>query len=103
MSRNTAIVATTIFEPTFLDGYETSLRNHGRHDETALYVIIDRKTPASVAATAVAARDRGFRVICPSLEEQDAFLQKLGLPADFIPYNSDNRRNVGFLMALEAG
>ena len=103
MSRPTAIVATTIFEPKFLTGFQASLEAAGRLDETQLYVIIDRKTPPSVAVAAAAARERGFRVFCPSLEEQDAFLRKLGVPADFIPYNTDNRRNVGFLMALEAG
>lgn len=101
--RPTAIVATTIFEPKFMDGYESSIRNAGRLDGTTLYVIPDRKTPASVAEAAAQARGRGFHVICPSLEEQDAFLNQLGAPLEFVPYNTDNRRNVGFLMALEAG
>jgi hypothetical protein len=35
------------------------------------------------------------------LDDQDRFLNRLGLTPDFIPYNSDNRRNVGYLMALE--
>lgn len=103
MPRPTAIVATTIFEPKFLDGFEQSIAAAGRFDEVRLYVIPDHKTPPSVSEAAAAARDRGFRVICPSIAEQDAFLKRLGTPADFIPYNSDNRRNVGFLMALEAG
>ncbi len=103
MTRPTAIVATTIFEPAFLTGYEASLRQHDRLGETTLIVIPDRKTPASVAAAAETARARGFRVLCPELNEQDAFLRKLGCPDGFIPYNTDNRRNVGFLMALEQG
>ena len=40
-------------------------------------------------------------MICPTLEEQECFVHKLGLPADFIPYDSDNRRNIGYLIALE--
>src|ERR1700753_3769985 len=44
---------------------------------------------------------KGMSVICPTLEEQDCFLRKLGLPAEFIPYDSDNRRNIGYLIALE--
>lgn len=103
MRRPTAIVATTIFEPTFLHGYEANLRKSGRLDETTVYVIPDRKTPVSVSAEAAAARDRGFHVVCPSLKEQESFLKRVGTPDDFIPYNTDNRRNVGFLMALEAG
>ena len=46
---------------------------------------------------------QGMRVACPSIEEQEAFLAKVGLPPSFVPYDSDNRRNVGFLLALEAG
>ncbi len=103
MPRSTAIVATTIFEPAFLEGFRESITAAGQLDHVTLYVIPDHKTPASVAAAAQVARDRGFRVLCPSLSEQDAYLQKIGAPAGFIPYNSDNRRNVGFLMGLEAG
>lgn len=101
--RPTAIVATTIFEPTFLNGYRQSLEAAERLDQTTLYVIPDRKTPTSVFAAAAAARDQGFHVVCPSLGEQEEFLNRNDVPPDFIPYNTDNRRNVGFLMALDAG
>ena len=99
-NQSTGIVATTIFEPTFLDGYLKNLERSGRSGETCIYIIPDKKTPESVYRAANAA---GERVICPTLDEQDAFLKRCGIPTDFIPYNSDNRRNVGFLMALEAG
>jgi hypothetical protein len=36
----------------------------------------------------------------PKIDEQDDFLGKIGMK-DMIPYNSDNRRNVGYLMAIE--
>ena len=101
--RRTAIVVTTIFEPAFLQGYLDSLRANDRVSDTTLFVIPDRKTPRSVGEAAAAAQQRGFDVRCSDLASQEAFLGKLGLPADFIPWNSDNRRNVGFLMALESG
>jgi len=100
MKRSTAIVATTIFDPEFLSGYERNIEAAGRRDETSLYIIPDRKTPETVFS---AARQSRLRVVCPTLQEQDEFLNKLRAPADFIPYNSDNRRNIGFLMALDAG
>jgi hypothetical protein len=103
MSRQTAIVATTIFEPAFIDGFQSSVEAAGRLGETQMFIIVDRKTPTSVQAAANAARAQGFNVVCPTIDEQDLFLKKLGLPADFIPYNTDNRRNIGFLMALESG
>jgi hypothetical protein len=37
------------------------------------------------------------------LDEQQRFLHSVGLPSHFIPVNSDNRRNVGFLMAFASG
>jgi hypothetical protein len=37
------------------------------------------------------------------LQEQEAFLDRAGLPSGFIPHNLDNRRNLGFLMAWEQG
>jgi len=99
----TSIVLTTIFEPAFLDGYVEALRS-GHLSETASIIIIpDRKTPATVGRAALAAQKEGFRVACPTLEEQETFLRRLAIPSEFIPYDSDNRRNVGFLMALEQG
>lgn len=103
MARRTAIVVTTVFEPAFLAGYLRSVRGAGRQNAVTFYLIIDRKTPESVAAAADAARNDGFDVRCPTLDEQVAFLSALGAPDDFIPWNTDNRRNVGFLMALRDG
>jgi hypothetical protein len=97
-----AIVVTTIFEPRFLDGYVTNLRRFG-HDETDIIVIIDRKTPPSVAERCEHHRREGMRVLCPTLDEQEMFLARFPSMAGLIPYNTDNRRNVGFLMALDRG
>lgn len=102
-SRRTAIVVTTIFEPKFLAGYLRNLRAAEHDASTTIYIIADRKTPVSVAAAAGAARREGFDVRCPALDEQTEFLQSLATPKDFIPWNTDNRRNVGFLMALADG
>jgi hypothetical protein len=103
VNRKAAIVVTTIFEPKWLQGYLDNLRAHDRAASTTIYIIIDRKTPASVAVAAKAAAEAGFRVQCPTLDEQVAYLARLGLPDDFVPWNTDNRRNIGFLMALEGG
>src|SRR5438067_5549398 len=96
-SRRAAIVVTTIFEPQFLDGYVANIRHFGR-DDVDLIVIVDRKTPPSVAAACAR-----HGVVCPTLDEQEAFLAKFPSMKGRIPYDSDNRRNVGFLMALERG
>jgi reversibly glycosylated polypeptide len=99
----TAIVCTTIFEPAWLAGYLENLRAHGRDQDTAMIIIIDRKTPPTVAEAAAKARAQGYDVRLPSLDEQVEYLARLGAPADWVPWNTDNRRNIGFLMALESG
>lgn len=105
MSRQpkTDIVVTTIFEPAWLRGYLDNLTAHGRKETVTIRIICDRKTPASVWAAAAAARRDGFAVDCPTLDEQVTYLAQLGLPPDFIPWNTDNRRNIGFLRAIEHG
>ncbi|MBL8848524.1 MAG: hypothetical protein JNG89_02525, partial [Planctomycetaceae bacterium] len=102
-SRRTGIVVTTIFEPAFLAGYLQDLRAFQRDAATTLYIIADRKTPPAVAQAAERARREGFDVRCPSLDEQQAWLKSIDAPEDFIPWNTDNRRNIGFLMALADG
>jgi len=102
MKKKAAIVVTTIFEPRFLDGYIENLRRFG-HEDVELIVIIDRKTPASVAERCEHHRRGGALVLCPTLDEQEAFLARFPSMAGRIPYNTDNRRNVGYLMALDRG
>jgi len=102
MNQRVAIVVTTIFEPRFLDGYVANLRRFG-HEGADVIVIIDRKTPASVAERCEHHRRDGMRVLCPTLDEQETFLARFPSMAGRIPYNTDNRRNIGFLMALDRG
>lgn len=103
MGQKTDIVVTTIFEPGWLQGYLDNLHKHGRQDDVTLRIICDRKTPASVYTAAQNARDQGFQVDCPPLDEQESYLKSLSLPDNFIPWNTDNRRNIGFLRAWEHG
>jgi hypothetical protein len=103
LQKKTAIVVTTIFEPAFLAGYVENIRRHGREDDVELIVVVDRKTPASVHEACASYRRRGRSVLCPTLAEQDAFLVRFPSMLGRIPYDSDNRRNIGFLMALDRG
>lgn len=97
------IVVTTIFEPAWLAGYLDNIRLHGHTDAVTIRIICDRKTPAGVYEAANAAVSRGFQVDCPNLIEQETYLNRLGVPQDFIPWNTDNRRNLGYLRAWESG
>lgn len=98
-----AIVCTTIFNLEFLESFAANLEAHGRLDDVEVIVIPDRKSPASSWAVAEAARRRGVRVAYPAMEEQERYLDRFPRLKPLIPYDSDNRRNIGYLMALEGG
>jgi hypothetical protein len=100
MALKAAVVLTTIGDPVLLDGYFDNFRANDRLDQVRVIVIPDRKTPKAAYERCAALSKKGLSVICPPLDEQDCFLRKLGLAADFIPFDSDNRRNIGYLMAL---
>jgi hypothetical protein len=94
------VVFTTIFDPLVLKAYYRNFERFGHLDQVEIIVIPDRKTPEVAYARCREMSRRGMRTLCPTLEEQETFLKSVGLSPEFIPYNSDNRRNVGYLMAL---
>jgi hypothetical protein len=98
-----AIVLTTVSDPVLLDGYYENLVAHGWLDRVTVIVIPDRKTPPAAFERCSGLVKRGLRVVCPDLDEQEYFLRRVGFPPTLVPYDSDNRRNVGYLMALETG
>lgn len=98
-----AIVVTTINKGDFLDAYCQQADAQGWREHLRIIVIPDRKSPSELYEKCRSLASTGFNLVCPTLSEQDAFLKKVGDIHQIIPYNSDNRRNIGFLMALEWG
>jgi hypothetical protein len=92
------IVATSVGRGGFVSSYAELIADTGARDLARLVVIPDRKTPRELYQAAIAARRRGLQVIVPTLEEQENLLAQLGA-SDFVPWNSDNRRNVAYLLA----
>ena len=103
MNAKAALVLTTINDPALLEGYYANFAAFGRLDQVQAIVIPDRKTPTAAYERCALLRKRGMGIVCPTLDEQEAYVKRIGLPPSLIPYNSDNRRNIGYLMALEAG
>jgi hypothetical protein len=97
-----AMVLTTIRNPSLLEGYHSNFAAHGHLEQIKVCVVPDRKTPRTVFEHCAALRKRGLKVDCPTLDEQESFLCGISFPPELIPCNSDNRRNVGYRMALEA-
>ncbi len=102
-ARTATVVVTTIFEAEALDGYCENFRRFGHLDQVEVIIIPDRKTPAETFERARRLNSQGMKTRCPGLEEQEQYLRRIGFPPELIPYDSDNRRNVGFLMALGSG
>jgi hypothetical protein len=97
-----ALVLTTIFAADALEEYCENFARFGHLDDVEVIIIPDRKTPAATYERARGISGKGLKVSCPTLDEQDQYLKKVGLTPDFVPSNSDNRRNIGFLMAYES-
>ncbi|MEM4301932.1 MAG: hypothetical protein QW570_07525 [Candidatus Caldarchaeum sp.] len=103
MSVKAGMVVTTIYDLEVMESYFDNFLKNGRLDQVQVFVIPDRKTPKQAYERCRDLHQRGMDICCPAIEEQEDFLTKVGFPPSLIPYDSDNRRNVGFLMALERG
>lgn len=99
----TCIVLTTINSGDILQGYCQQAETEGTQDRLSIIVIPDRKTPDELYAACRDLVARGFDVRCPTLAEQEDFLKSAGPLGPLVPYDSDNRRNIGYLMAWAEG
>lgn len=103
MCAKAGLVVTTIYDLGVMESYFCNFLKYGHLDQVWVFVIPDRKTPAQAYERCRDLRQRGMQIYCPTIEDQERFLVKVGFPPGLIPYDSDNRRNVGYLMALEHG
>jgi len=102
-SPKATLVFTTISDPVLLETYYENFRDFGHLDDVEVIVIPDRKTPERAYSRCREISAKGLKATCPTLEEQEKFLKAAGLASEFIPYDSDNRRNAGYLMAYAGG
>ncbi|MFD7068333.1 hypothetical protein ACFV97_14015 [Streptomyces sp. NPDC059913] len=101
--RRIDIVMTTIGDSaSFFDAYRGLVARQSGDDRVRLVVVPDRKTPRRFFEVCDEARAAGLDVLSPTVEEQDELLARLGAPT-LVPYDSDNRRNIGYLLSWMAG
>jgi hypothetical protein len=102
-----SFVTTTINEPTFLEGYLENAQAHGHTGNELEFVVIgDLKTPGAVREyCASLASEYETPVRYESVDDQSAWLGGQGLDAlqEYLPHNSIQRRNVGYLQAAHRG
>lgn len=98
----TSIVFTTINLPTVAEDYCKNLEKFGHKNEAGIIIVGDKKSPNEESFKIVKDfKKRGFDVEYFDIAAQEKWLEKFPKLKGIIPYNTDNRRNIGFLMAKE--
>ncbi len=100
---STALVTTTINVPHNIEGYLENFATHGHRDVHTI-VIGDRKTPPE-AGTYLADLEQssGYRIDYWDVGKQESWLVDLPELAEALPWNSVQRRNLGYLIAAMEG
>ncbi|MBY5324380.1 hypothetical protein HFN11_29395 [Rhizobium leguminosarum] len=96
-----AVVLTTISDGRFLERFRPLFVAGG--DRLSILIAGDRKTPPECAKIAGELAAEGFHIRYLGLEEQAELALAAGLPLDFVPFDSDNRRNFAILEAWRLG
>jgi len=97
------IVFTTIFYPELLHAYHENLARFGHLEDTCVWVVGDRKTPAEVAALCQEVTAKGLRTTYLDCAWQEEWAKRYPELAARLPWNNETRRNIGYLHALESG
>lgn len=95
------VVVTTVNVPRLLLDYAENARAHGHREEVGFIVVADLKTPPEARSIIDELTSAGFSALLFTIEAQKDWLRSYPDLAEMIPYNSDNRRNLGFLLAAE--
>ncbi len=103
MKKSVHIVFTTIYHPSVLEDLFLNISKFGHLADVKIWVVGDKKTPASCGELAKSVSEKGLETIYLDVENQDLWGKRC---LDFysrIPYNNETRRNIGYLHALEDG
>jgi hypothetical protein len=94
------IVVTTIYGGDFINEYYDHFVANGNDlEKVHFYVVGDLSTPASCREQVEKYTKQGLPWYYLGPEEQNEFLKPFPELAAEIPWKTDNRRNIGFLMA----
>lgn len=97
------LVLTTINVPVLLEGYAKNFTKYN-HDSIGFIVIGDVSTPHEKAFHVIQKiKNQGFEAEYYDIPRQKKWLRNYPKMSKIVPYRTDNRRNIGFLMAAEKG
>ena len=95
------IVLTTIAVPTLLREYIKNFTKYNKYN-VGFIVIGDIPTPHEKAKQLIKEiNDQGFDAEYYDIASQKKWLRNFPKIGKIVPYRTDNRRNIGFLMAAE--
>lgn len=97
------VVLTTINVPELLYGYADNFEKFGHSRDVGFVVIGDLKTPPEARKVLDDLRDRGMQAHYLDIPDQESWMKKFPVLSPHIPYNTDGRRNIGYLIAAEMG
>jgi len=98
-----SLVLTTINIPHLLIDYAKNFLKYGHQKDVEILVIGDLKTPEEVNSLIEQIQNLGVKAYYIDIPAQEKWLKRFPALSEIIPYNSDNRRNLGYLMAAEQG
>lgn len=99
---NVIIVTTTIHVPTVLKSYIENLLKYG-HGNVCFVVIGDLKTPPETRDYLESLRSQGWQIDYWDVKQQQQWLKSFSELDRLLPYNSVQRRNLGYLIAYQEG
>ena len=102
MQKSCHIVFTTINHPAILNDLYTNASRYGHLEDVKVWVVGDRKTPASAASLAREISQRGLETVYLDVTQQDDWGRDFPFYPT-VPYSTDGRRVFGYLKALEEG
>ena len=103
-NRSIAICGTTIFPIRgFMEEYRKNILKFGHEKSVRVYLAGDNKSPATSYDDAADVSREGLKTTFLTIKAQHDYLKAYPEVDRMVPENSDNRRNVAYLMALEEG
>ena len=96
-----SIVITTIYLPRVLQAFVENFQRYSRKGDVEILVIGDLKTPKETHDYVAEFKNQGFHFEYWDVGSQRRWIEQFPDLASIIPYNSDNRRNIGYLIAYE--
>ena len=98
-----SIITTTINVPTVIKNYCQNAKTYG-YDDVNFIIVGDKQTPLEVTDFCNGlVKQYGLSILYYDVKRQLDYLQRFPDLADYLPFNSPERRNVGLLIAYEMG